>query len=245
MLEQLTEERAATFGDERADECRIYLGHFREHEDAAGLLPPSFEPLVREIFGPLAARREARTAAAVVERHRLAVLISCKNGAATIGETVRSALGQADVYVVSDGSTDEVVDEAIRAGARAITRYASLAATYEYIAVIDDDTVIEPGYLDRLVARMDADAEVAVVRRWSPLTGVRDLVHRSLRTAARHGHGALSALKKPPSDDRGPAERAGLSVQRPVEWVDGDRGVLDELGHGAQQGVAGALVGGW
>jgi cellulose synthase/poly-beta-1,6-N-acetylglucosamine synthase-like glycosyltransferase len=39
-------------------------------------------------------------------RRRIAVLIACKNGEATIGNAVRSAADQADVYVVSDGSTD-------------------------------------------------------------------------------------------------------------------------------------------
>ena len=39
-------------------------------------------------------------------RHRTAVLIACKNGEGTIGTSVRSAVNQADVFVVSDGSDD-------------------------------------------------------------------------------------------------------------------------------------------
>ena len=109
-------------------------------------------------------------------RHDTAVLVACKNGQATIGATVRSAVGQADVFVVSDGSTDETVAVAVAAGAR-VRAYASscgkpaalrsgnrvfgLAKRYRYIAVLDDDTTIEPEYVEKITARMDADPRIA------------------------------------------------------------------------------------
>jgi hypothetical protein len=86
-----------------------------------------------------------------------AVLIACKNGEATIGNTVRSAVGQADVYVVSDGSNDRTCEVAEAMGAQVLdcrtstgkpvalragnARFA-LAARYRRIAVLDDDTTI-------------------------------------------------------------------------------------------------------
>src|SRR4051794_8624010 len=96
------------------------------------------------------------------QAHETAVLIACKNGEATIGNTVRSAVGQADVYVVSDGSTDRTCEVAQAMGARVLrcpvsrgkpvalragnARYA-LATHYRRVAVLDDDTTIEPHYV--------------------------------------------------------------------------------------------------
>jgi poly-beta-1,6-N-acetyl-D-glucosamine synthase len=220
LLERLTEERAAALGEDRLAECRFYLQYLREHEYAPGLLAPAFEPLAREIFGPLAELPEGRAEVPVVERRRIAVVVACKNGAGTIGRTVRSAVDQADVYVVSDGSTDETVDEAIAAGARVLMRDVSggkpdslrlaltlfeLAPSYEYIAVLDDDTIIEPGYLDRLVARMDADPGIAVAsgrieshwdhaRRWNVLIAMRAFMYWSYQTTMKRGQNALRAV---------------------------------------------------
>jgi poly-beta-1,6-N-acetyl-D-glucosamine synthase len=220
LLERLTERGAPALGEDYLAECRVYLRYLREHEDAHGLLPVSFAALVQEIFGPLVAPPESRPAAPVVERRRVAVLVACKNGAATIARTVRSAADQADVYVVSDGSTDDTVDEAIRAGARVLMRDVSggkpdslrlamalfeLAPSYEYIAVLDDDTTIEPGYLDRLIERMDADPGIAVasgrikshwdhVHRWNVLIAMRAFMYWSYQTTMKRGQNALRAV---------------------------------------------------
>jgi len=56
----------------------------------------------------------------MTEAYETAVLIACKNGEATIGNTVRSAVGQADVYVVSDGSTDQTCAVAEAMGAHVL-----------------------------------------------------------------------------------------------------------------------------
>ena len=126
---------------------------------------------------------------------RVAVLIACKNGEATIGNAVRSAVGQADVFVVSDGSTDGTVREAQLAGARVLIRRTSagkpaalragnahfeLARRYEYVAVLDDDTVLAAHYMERVLAKIDGDEDVAAAsgridsiwdhaHRWNPL----------------------------------------------------------------------------
>src|SRR5215831_11655709 len=126
---------------------------------------------------------------------RTAVLIACKNGEATIGATVRSALGQADVYVISDGSTDGTAEAATAAGATVLTRSKSggkpdalraataeldLGSKYDFIAVMDDDTIVAPDYIALLEEAMDADERIAVAsgridslwnkeQRWNPL----------------------------------------------------------------------------
>src|SRR5204863_7170777 len=109
-------------------------------------------------------------------KHAAAVLIACKDGEKTIGDAVRSAAGQADVYVVSDGSTDGTVEAAAAAGARVLVRdhsggkpdalragigAFSLAARYRYIAVLDDDTTLEPQYVEKVVDAMERDPGIA------------------------------------------------------------------------------------
>ena len=72
---------------------------------------------------------------------------------------IRSAIDQADVFVVSDGSTDQTAEVARLAGAAVLAREVSggkpealrvgtqqfdLIARYDYIAVLDDDTTVAP-----------------------------------------------------------------------------------------------------
>src|SRR5579862_9202804 len=108
--------------------------------------------------------------------HRTAVLIACKNGEATIANAVSSAALQADVYVVSDGSDDRTAERAREAGASVLARETSggkpaalragasefsLAERYDYIAVLDDDTALDPTYVERTTRGMDLDAKIA------------------------------------------------------------------------------------
>jgi poly-beta-1,6-N-acetyl-D-glucosamine synthase len=153
-------------------------------------------------------------------RRRVAVLIACKNGEATIGDAVRSVIGEADVFVVSDGSTDHTVGSARAAGARVLVRDESggkpaalragnaafrLSRNYEYIAVLDDDTVVEPGYIERLVAKLDGDANIAAAsgridsiwvhaRRWNPLIAMRVFMYWSYQTTIKRGQNALRVV---------------------------------------------------
>jgi len=53
-LEALTRERtAAGAASEQQDEWSTYLFFLREHADADGALPPAFDKLVNDVFGPL------------------------------------------------------------------------------------------------------------------------------------------------------------------------------------------------
>jgi cellulose synthase/poly-beta-1,6-N-acetylglucosamine synthase-like glycosyltransferase len=153
-------------------------------------------------------------------RHRVAVLIACRNGAGTIGGVVAAAVEQADVYVVSDGSTDHTAAEAERAGAVVLARPTSggkpdalrlgnmrfrLTERYDYIAVLDDDTTIAPDYLEHVTRRMDADAGIAVAsgridsvwpdtQRWNPFVAMRAFMYWSYQATIKRGQNVLRVV---------------------------------------------------
>jgi cellulose synthase/poly-beta-1,6-N-acetylglucosamine synthase-like glycosyltransferase len=153
-------------------------------------------------------------------RHRTAVLVACKNGEATIGGVVRSAIEQADVFVVSDGSTDHTAEEARLAGAAVLTREVSggkpdalrdatehfdLTARYEYIAVLDDDTTIAADYVAEITKRMDTDPDIAVssgriesvwnhAQRWNPFIAMRAFMYWSYQATIKRGQNALRVV---------------------------------------------------
>jgi len=163
---------------------------------------------------------EASDATAGGTPHRVAVLIACRNGEATIGTAVRSAVEQADVYVVSDGSRDRTCEEARAAGAHVLSRRHSggkpdalragkmafgLAETYDYIAVLDDDTVLEPGYIAKLEAKLDADDGIAAAsgridsiwdrtRRWNPFIAMRAFMYWSYQITIKRGQNLLRVV---------------------------------------------------
>lgn len=100
----------------------------------------------------------------------VAVLIACKNGASSIVATILSATPQAPVFVVSDGSTDETAQTARRHGAcvlelpESVGKPAALrhlldfepiggrtiVESYTYILIIDDDTVLDADYVEKI-----------------------------------------------------------------------------------------------
>ena len=154
------------------------------------------------------------------QRRRTAVLIACRNGEATIGVTVRSAVEQADVYVVSDGSTDRTAEVAAAAGAhvevversggkpaalRRGDRVFELTKRYEYVTVLDDDTTIEPAYIEKVTAKMDADANIAAAsgridalwdnaHRWNPFIAMRAFMYWSYQITIKRGQNVLRAV---------------------------------------------------
>jgi len=154
------------------------------------------------------------------ESHGTAVLIACKDGEGTIGNTVRSAVGQADVYVVSDGSTDQTCAVAEAMGAqvlesgtsqgkpaalRALNEHFKLTARYRHIAVLDDDTTIEPCYIAQLEGTMNADWGIAAAsgrvdsiwdhtRRWNPLIAMRAFTYWSYQITVKRGQNALRVV---------------------------------------------------
>jgi poly-beta-1,6-N-acetyl-D-glucosamine synthase len=153
-------------------------------------------------------------------RHRTAVLIACKNGEKTIGTTIASVAEQADVYVVSDGSTDDTALVARRAGATVIERPTSggkpnalregfarfrLAERYEFVAVLDDDTILDEGYVDLVVSKLDSDDGVAAASgrvdslwthayRWNPLIAMRAFMYWSYQVTIKRGQNLLKVV---------------------------------------------------
>ncbi len=153
-------------------------------------------------------------------RRKTAVLIACKNGEGTIGNTVRSVAGQADVYVVSDGSSDRTAEVAEAAGARVLAlttsggkpaalragnRVFQLAERYRYVAILDDDTTVEPAYVEKLVAKLDADPKVAAAsgridslwdrtRRWNALIAMRAFMYWSYQATVKRGQNAFRVV---------------------------------------------------
>jgi poly-beta-1,6-N-acetyl-D-glucosamine synthase len=153
-------------------------------------------------------------------RNRTAVLIACKNGEATIGNAICSARDQADVFVVSDGSTDRTSQEAIASGARVLQRETSggkpaalragnlafsLAETYDYIAVLDDDTTLAADYVAKATRKMDLDATIAASsgridslwdhkRRWNALIAMRAFMYWSYQITIKRGQNALRVV---------------------------------------------------
>ncbi|MGZ4355934.1 MAG: glycosyltransferase family 2 protein [Gaiellaceae bacterium] len=153
-------------------------------------------------------------------QHRTAVLIACKNGEATIGGVIRTAIDQADVFVVSDGSTDETAEVARRAGAAVLEREVSggkpealragterfdLLARYDYIAVLDDDTTVASDYVTEITERMEGDRGIAVAsgriesvwnhaQRWNPFIAMRAFMYWSYQATIKRGQNALRVV---------------------------------------------------
>jgi cellulose synthase/poly-beta-1,6-N-acetylglucosamine synthase-like glycosyltransferase len=151
---------------------------------------------------------------------RVAVLVACKNGEPTIGAVVRSAIEQADVFVVSDGSTDRTADVARVAGARVLERETSggkpdalragtahfgLTGRYDYVAVLDDDTTVAADYVERVTQRMDADPGIACAsgriesvwnhaQRWNPFVAMRAFMYWSYQATTKRGQNALRVV---------------------------------------------------
>ncbi len=123
------------------------------------------------------------------------ILIASKDGEATIGHTIDHCRGQADVYVVSDGSTDHTAPEARRRGATVMEladnvgkpnalRMAydgfRLGRRYDAILVLDDDTRLAPDFIDEAMKLMQPGVAVVCGEtrsdwmydlRWNGLVG--------------------------------------------------------------------------
>ena len=133
---------------------------------------------------------------------------------------MRSAASQADVFVISDGSTDATARVATDAGARVLERETSggkpdalragnkafgLAERYDYVAVLDDDTILEPDYVEKIVDDMDADDGIAAAsghiasvwdyeRRWNPFIAMRAFMYWSYQATIKRGQNALKVV---------------------------------------------------
>jgi biofilm PGA synthesis N-glycosyltransferase PgaC len=91
--------------------------------------------------------------------------------------------------------------DALRAGKMAFR----LAESYDFIAVLDDDTVVEPGYMAKLEAKLDADEGIAAAsgridsiwdrtRRWNPFIAMRAFMYWSYQITVKRGQNFLRVV---------------------------------------------------
>ena len=151
--------------------------------------------------------------------HNVAVVIASKDGERTIGDTVRSAVGQADVYVVSDGSSDRTASVAREAGAEVmeleenvgkpaalyrILRELELTKRYEAICILDDDTIVAPDFIERAMEKLSYYGVAIVVgrtmtrwpdsNRWNLWLASRAYAYWRYQVTIRRAQSALNAL---------------------------------------------------
>ncbi|WDZ85549.1 glycosyltransferase family 2 protein [Micromonospora cathayae] len=128
-----------------------------------------------------------------VRPDQVAILIACRNGAATIGSAVTAARATGvPVYVVSDASSDATGAVASAAGAQVLeltqnvgkpaalhAAYAhfGLGSAYRAVAILDDDVLVEPDFVTAALAELGAEVAIVVghnvtwwppERRWNP-----------------------------------------------------------------------------
>ena len=118
-----------------------------------------------------------------VDQNRLdqcAILIATKNGSRTVRSTVKyAAANNVPIYVLSDGSDDDTVAVARTAGAEVVdylvnrgkptTLHAGcddldLLETYRFLTIIDDDTHLEPDFVERSLEYFDQETAIVVGR---------------------------------------------------------------------------------
>ncbi len=148
----------------------------------------------------------------------VAFLIATKNGAGTVVDTIRSAEAQGPVYVVSDGSTDDTEAVATAAGAQVLhleqnvgkpsaLRMAigafGLTRRYEAIAILDDDTVIDPDFLEHCRSALEPGVAIAVGktltrwdddRPWNLWLASRAYGYWRYQATLRRGQSALNVM---------------------------------------------------
>lgn len=148
------------------------------------------------------------------------IMIATKDGAATIGETVEHAAGQAQVLVVSDGSTDDTVAVARAAGAevlelttnvgkptalRHLFDHFDVEHAYRFVVIVDDDTALDTGFVDRCREHFEDDHEVVVTcgetrsdwrheQRWNGWVGARALAYWRYGLLVKRGQSMLRAI---------------------------------------------------
>jgi len=134
---------------------------------------------------------------------RVSIIIPCYNAGDHLTEAVQSALAQTwedlEVVIVDDGSTDPATQKILEqaswprtrivhqtnAGPSAARNRAVRMATGQYILPLDADDTIEPQYVAKAVAVLDARPEVGVVyckaRKFGAEEGPWDLPAYSLQ----------------------------------------------------------------
>lgn len=148
-----------------------------------------------------------------------AILIASKNGSATLATTIAHAVANlVPVYLLSDGSDDDTVDIARRAGADVVeyrtnrgkpaTLHAGAAdldllQRYRFLTIIDDDTHLEPDFVERSLEYFDDDVAIVVGRtctlwpdehRWNPLIAYRAFAYWLYQLTVRTPQSWANAL---------------------------------------------------
>lgn len=172
-------------------------------------------------------------------------LIATKNGAMTLTETINHANVQADVFVVSDGSTDDTASVAEAAGASVLElvenvgkpaalregfRQLGLGA-YDAIIVLDDDTRLAPDFVTEAMLVFDKHPESVAVsgktmsdwlpeQRWNGWVGARALGYWRYNWGVKVGQSALKAITVlPGSNTMFRAQTFGTLLERDVEYI--------------------------
>lgn len=146
------------------------------------------------------------------------ILIASKDGEATIGQAIAHCLGQADVYVVSDGSTDGTVEVAEESGAtvmaltenvgkpnalRAAYDGLRLGERYDAILILDDDTRLAPDFISTAMQQMKPGVAVVCGEtrsdwlhglRWNGLVGSRALAYWRYGLFLKQGQHVLKVI---------------------------------------------------
>ena len=150
---------------------------------------------------------------------KVAVLIASHNGAGTVAQAVESARRQADVYVVSDGSTDGTAMVAFEAGARIMALPENVGKPvalrkafdalglrrYEWVLVVDDDTVLAPDFVERALEAVTPDTVIVVGHtggqwprrgkgRWNTLLGGRAYAYWKYQLLIRRAQSTLGVM---------------------------------------------------
>ncbi|MCB1895502.1 MAG: glycosyltransferase family 2 protein [Zoogloeaceae bacterium] len=120
-----------------------------------------------------------RIAASEPVRHRLSVVLPAKNESATVAEVIgrlRDVLPAAEIVLVDDGSTDGTGEVAGKAGATVVRNLYSMGngaavkagmrrAGGEIVVLMDADGQHDPRDIPRLLAEIEAGADMAVGAR--------------------------------------------------------------------------------
>lgn len=149
---------------------------------------------------------------------RACILIASKDGEATIERAIEHCVHQADVYVVSDGSTDRTVARAEQAGAivmelnvnvgkpnalRAAYFGFDLGEIYDSILILDDDTRLAPNFVEEAMACMKPGVAVVCGEtrsdwlhdlRWNGLVGARALAYWRYGLFLKQGQHIINSI---------------------------------------------------
>ncbi|MBI1824105.1 MAG: glycosyltransferase family 2 protein, partial [Nitrospirae bacterium] len=112
---------------------------------------------------------------------KISVVIPAYNEEKTLGKTIMSVLDAGivskDIYIIDDGSTDRTEEIATIYGVhliqnkgnlgkadslRDLIHHRELANEYEFIALLDADTMVDPGYFSRMLSQAERNQDVVL-----------------------------------------------------------------------------------